>query len=142
MTNEYTDQEKLNFSKGKKGAGGKREGPKIHRGKGPQCFRKQACLFLLTSRRGSGKQARGWDGATPSLFLEGVCPKAFVCSTSAPPLWGCTERITFHHYEPKAQHVLLRSLWYLDLRSLSLEASATSYPSLSSVSPHAFRTGP
>lgn len=35
MTNEYIDQEKLNFSKGKRVGGGKREGPKIHRGKGP-----------------------------------------------------------------------------------------------------------
>lgn len=120
-----------------------------YRGKGQQCFKKQLCLFLLTSHCVSGKQTQGWGEAWPSLpwssdfsFLRGgLGPKVLDCSPSAPPLWdSCLhQRITFHLYE---LHVLLRYLWCLNLRSSSLEASATSYPSLSPVSPDVFCTGP
>lgn len=59
------------------------------------------------------------------------------------PPWDCPlhQRITLHHCDLRAQHVLLRHLCCLGWRSLSLEVLGASYLSLSPVSPDTFCTG-
>lgn len=93
--------------------------------------------MLVESKHKAGvKHDRLCHGVLPSLFLEGVCPKACVYSTSAPPLWDSPA--------PKKH---LPPLWTESTCSVKVSVvlkfeELVSYPSLSPVSPYAFCTGP